>query len=330
MTTMSEPLHLASDGLAPASTDRILLVDDDPGAIQLLGRILGGVGQIRFATNGEDALALARAEAPDIVLLDAEMPGISGFQVCRAIKADPALSGVPVIFVTSHNDSASEMSGFELGAVDFIAKPVSPPLVKARVQTHLRMKKMSDDLRRLSITDGLTGLANRRRFDESLAAEWQRARRSGDPLTLLMIDVDHFKLYNDHYGHPAGDACLRSVAQALAEVCHRPADLIARYGGEEFALLLPQTDEYGAWHVARQALAGVDTRALPHAAAPGPECVSVSIGMTTLPSPSASKGCRLPQSPEALVRAADMALYSAKRQGRAQACFTALSAASVC
>ena len=180
-----------------------------PRTIQLLGRILSELGNLRFATSGEDALRLARESAPDLILLDAEMPGMSGFEVCEALKADPALADVPVIFVTSHSEPAFEVSGFELGAADFIAKPVSAPLVLARVKTQLRVKRMADELRRIATIDVLTGVANRRRFDESLEREWRRARRSGDPLALLMIDVDHFKLFNDRYGHPAGDACLR-------------------------------------------------------------------------------------------------------------------------
>lgn len=193
--------------------DNILLVDDDPRTIQILARILAQSGNLRFATNGQEALRLARESVPDLVLLDAEMPGLSGFQVCAAMKADPALSDVPVVFVTGHSDSTFEVAAFELGAVDFISKPVSAPLVLARVQTQLRVKRLTDELRRVATTDGLTGVANRRQFDDVLGREWLRARRAGDPMALLMIDVDHFKLYNDRYGHPAGDSCLRKVRQ---------------------------------------------------------------------------------------------------------------------
>src|SRR5450631_2127981 len=178
-------------------TDNILLVDDDPGTIQLLGHILSGTGTVRFATSGEDALRLARELVPDLMLLDAEMPGMSGFQVMAALKADPALADVPVIFVTSHCEAAFEVAGFEMGAADFIAKPVSAPLVLARVKTQLRVKRLSDELRRVAITDALTGVANRRRFDDALEREWSRARRCGEALALLMIDIDHFKRFND-------------------------------------------------------------------------------------------------------------------------------------
>ena len=260
-------------------TDSILLVDDDPATIQWLGRMLADVGTVRFASNGEDALRLARESAPDLILLDAEMPGMSGFQVCEALKADPALANVPVIFVTSHSDPAFEVSGFDAGAADFIAKPVSAPLVLARVKTQLRVKHMADELRRIATIDALTGVANRRRFDESLEREWHRARRSGAPLALLMIDVDHFKLFNDRYGHPAGDICLSAVAQALTGASLRPADLVARYGGEEFVVLLPQTPRCGAEHVARAALDAVEALVIAHDASLTAPHITVSVGV---------------------------------------------------
>jgi diguanylate cyclase (GGDEF)-like protein len=307
----------------------ILLVDDDPGSIQVMARIIADVGNLRFATNGADALRLAREFPPDLVLLDAEMPGMSGFDICRALKSDPALANVPVIFVTSHSEPAFEVSGFELGAADFIAKPVSAPLLLARVTTQLRVKRLSDELRRIATVDPLTGVANRGRFDDALEQERRRSRRSLEPLALLMIDVDHFKLFNDHYGHPAGDACLRSVAQALVGTSSRPADLVARYGGEEFAVLLPQTPRGGAEHVAQGVLTAVATLAIAHATSPTARHVTVSVGIGCYDEDSAawwpsSVGYRSAADPGTcsaidLVNAADRALYSAKNAGRAQA-----------
>ena len=310
--------------------DNILLVDDDPGTIQLLARILSDLGNLRFATSGEDALRLVRESAPDLMLLDAEMPGMSGFQVFDALKTEPALVDVPVIFVTSHSEAAFEVAGFEMGAADFIAKPVSAPLVLARVKTQLRVKRMADELRRTSTTDALTGVANRRRFDESLEREWLRARRAGAPLALLMIDVDHFKLFNDRYGHPAGDACLRSVAQALVGASLRPADLVARYGGEEFVVLLPQTPRGGAEHLAHGVLDAVETLGIAHEASLTARHVTVSVGVACYDDDSE---CWVPPAADArfaddlrarcasmdLLQAADKALYSAKNAGRAQA-----------
>ena len=309
--------------------DNILLVDDDPAAIQLMAHILSNVGSLRFATSGQDALRLARESAPDLVLLDTEMPGLSGFETCQALKADQALADVPVIFVTGHGEAAFEVSGFELGAADFIAKPVSPPLLLARVKTQLRVKRLSDELRRIATIDGLTGVANRRRFDELLEREWRRARRSGDPIALLMIDVDHFKLFNDRYGHPAGDACLRSVAHALVGASLRPADLVARYGGEEFCVLLPQTPRQGAGHVARAILDAVGTLEIAHDASSTARHITVSVGVGCYdgeskcwvhPSARSRVGDEAGalRSPGALVQAADLALYAAKHAGRAQ------------
>jgi diguanylate cyclase (GGDEF)-like protein len=311
-------------------SDSILLVDDDPGTIQLLSRILAGVGDLRFATSGMDALRLARSSVPDLMLLDAEMPGLSGYQVCEAFKADPLLADVAVIFVTSHDEARFQIAGFELGAVDFISKPVTAQLVLARVQAQLRVKRMADELRRIASVDFLTGVANRRRFDELLEQEWRRALRRGDPLGLLMIDVDHFKLFNDRYGHPAGDACLRSVAQALAGASARPADLVARYGGEEFTVLLPQTPRAGAEHVARCALQAVAALDIEHESSQTGQRVSVSVGVACFDDESAnwvpaSARSRLAEETRLrgayidLVRAADKAMYSAKHAGRARA-----------
>jgi diguanylate cyclase (GGDEF)-like protein len=310
--------------------DRILLVDDDPGTIQVLSRILTGLAEVRFATGGVDALRLARQQPPDVMLLDAEMRGMSGFQTCAAFKADPALADVAVIFVTRHNEPAFEVSGFELGAADFIAKPFTAQLVRARVKAQLRVKHMADELRRIATVDVLTGVANRRRFDAVLEQEWRRARRCGDPLSLLMIDVDHFKLFNDHHGHPAGDACLRTVAQAFVVASARPADMVARYGGEEFTILLPQTPRDGAEHVARCVLQAVFALDIAHVHSTLGPRVSVSVGVGCYDEASASwqsastdsrfaDDVGIRSTPMDLVRAADKAMYRAKHAGRARA-----------
>ena len=310
------------------SNGSILLVDDDPGAIQLLGGILAGLGSLRFARNGKDALRIARERPPDLILLDAEMPGISGFQVLEMLKAEPQLLDVPVIFITGHTEAGFEVSALDMGAVDFIAKPFRASLVLARVRTHLRMKRMADELRRAATTDGLTGVANRRRFDESLEREWQRAKRHADPISLLLVDVDHFKLYNDRYGHPQGDECLRHVANALLASCQRPADVVARYGGEEFMVLLPQTPRQGALHVGRRVLDAVFGLAIPHEDESAHR-ISVSIGISCHDDASPwwdepTRDC----SAEELILAADRALYCAKRAGRARAQFFDIAAAA--
>jgi diguanylate cyclase (GGDEF)-like protein len=325
-------LSTHQDSEKPSSGQhKLLLVDDDPMVIALLGKTLEGFGRLQFATSGADALRLAHTFVPDLILLDIEMPDIGGFEVCRALKANPLLADVPVIFITSHDAGEHEVTGLALGGVDFICKPLRPARVVARVQMHLRMKDMADALRRSAYLDGLTGIANRRHFDEQLGREWRRAERTASPMSLLMVDVDAFKKYNDHYGHPAGDKCLQRVAMTVLKAGHRPGDLAARFGGEEFALVLPQTDATGAEIVAMHLLEEVDALALPHAASPAHPFVSVSVGVTSfdarcegwLGQPADSRfGTLGDHRPVAdLLRAADQALYAAKQAGRRRAHF---------
>lgn len=310
-------------------TAKILLVDDDPVTVHLLQRILSGLGEIRSATNGVDALELARSVIPDVILLDGEMPGMSGHEVMAELKADPALTGIPIIFVTSHREEAFEVAGFAVGAADFIGKPVSPPLVVARVKAQLRFKAMADQLRQSAVTDALTGLANRRRFDEVLVLECRRSLRSGNPLALLMIDVDHFKLFNDRYGHPAGDSCLRAVGDLLAHSCPRATDLVARVGGEEFGIILPDTPSEGAAQVARRILQVLRARAISNEDAKPLGIVTVSVGVACHlhrvqdgPRNRSSRDPGLIHATEGLVASADRALYQAKRGGRNRAFYT--------
>jgi diguanylate cyclase (GGDEF)-like protein len=308
----------------------ILIVDDDPGLVQVMGQILSDVGSLRFATNGPDALRLARESAPDLILLDAEMPGMSGFQLFEALRLAPELASVPVIFITSHGESDFEVTALEMGAVDFIVKPFRASLVRARVRTQLRVQQMAAKLNRIALTDSLTGVANRRQFDELLEREWRRSRRGGDPLSLLLVDVDHFKLYNEVHGRPAGDACLQRVADTLAQLCRRPADFVARCGGDEMMVLLPQTDRNGAWFVSRAILDAIAALEIPHGKSPTHRNVTVSIGIGCYDELSA---CWVSHGPELrretsmhaacaaseLVLAADQALRLTKRVRRAQA-----------
>lgn len=307
---------------------RLLLVDDDPGTIQVLSNMLSAFSDQRFATNGVDALRLARAAPPDLVLLDAEMPGMSGFDVCRAIKADSLLCDVPVIFITSHSTPDFEVAAFKMGAADFISKPMQPEVVRARASTQLKVRHLTETLRRLASLDGLTGIANRRVFDDNLLTEWRRARRSRRPLSLLISDVDFFKHYNDHHGHQAGDQCLRRVAKALKTVSKRPTDLIARYGGEEFVMVLPDTDAAGAAVLAHALMAEMQRLAMPHGASPLGPHVTMSAGVSTFDVSSVNWAADGADSryevavpllrAEDLLRAADTALYAAKKAGRAQ------------
>lgn len=293
---------------------RILVVDDDRPVIELVDAIFGERCEVLFATNGEQALTLAGTAAPDVILLDVLLPGLDGFEVCARLKADPLTAEIPIIFVTGLGDTAAETRGLELGAMDYIAKPINPPVMRMRVDNQIELKRARDRLARLAVTDGLTGLANRRRFDEMLRLEHARHGRSGGYLTLVMIDLDHFKRYNDTYGHLRGDDCLRAVAGALERALLRPADLAARLGGEEFACILPETgppEEVAA--VAERIRQEVLRLALPHLASPTAPVVTISLGVATA-------RCQGDRSPLDLLEAADAELYRAKSLGRNCVC----------
>ncbi|WP_157269138.1 diguanylate cyclase domain-containing protein [Azohydromonas aeria] len=316
--------------MAQAPLQRLLLVDDDVQVIFQLKHILDGCAQIFFATSGEAALRQMRREPFDLVLLDAEMPGMSGLEVCAAMCSEAELQEIPVIFVTAHHGADEESRALDAGAMDFIPKPVNPAVARARVRTQLALKARTDALRRLSEVDSLTRIANRRAFDRALEQEWRRAMRSRAPLSLLLIDVDHFKRYNDAHGHFAGDACLAQVASALASTVQRTGDMAARYGGEEFALVLPCTDAMGARRVGEMVCERMRELAIPHGDSPVSPLVTLSVGAATVQvacaqHPSSGKSClqcgafqHCCDAPQSLVELADQALYAAKAAGRSQ------------
>jgi diguanylate cyclase (GGDEF)-like protein len=304
---------LLPDGIGEARLPRLLVVDDQPANIQALYQAFAADHQVLMATSGAQALALCASKQPDLVLLDVVMPDLDGHEVCRRLKADDATRDIPVIFVTAHSDESAETLGLEAGAVDFISKPINPRIVRARVKTHLTLKAQADVLRRWVYLDGLTGVSNRRCFDERLASEWARTRRNGNPLSVVLIDVDYFKRFNDRYGHQAGDDALRRVAACLAQGVRRPGDLLARYGGEEFIGLLPETPLEGALALAGQLREQVAALGIEHADSGLGGGLSISLGVSTRI--IGSEG-----SAETLVRAADAQLYQAKTQGRNRAC----------
>ncbi len=287
----------------------ILIIDDTPINIRVLSELLSDEYKVIFATNGQDCLAMARSERPDLILLDVMMPGMDGYEVCRRLKAEATTRDIPVIFVTALVSEADEARGLKAGAIDYITKPISPIIVKMRIRNHLELKRHRDLLADMAAIDGLTGIPNRRRFDEVLHMEWHRAQRTGKPLSLLMIDIDHFKRYNDSYGHLQGDDCLRDVARAFAELVHRGGDFVARYGGEEFVCVLAETDAQGAQIVAERLLAAVSDLNIPHETSPVAPRVTVSIGYCTASSVSG-------HSWEQLIDCADRNLYRAKQAGR--------------
>lgn len=298
---------------APTAKPRLLVVDDQPINIQVMYQIFAADHQVFMATGGAQALAFCRATPPDLVLLDIVMPGIDGFEVCTALKTDPNTRDIPVIFVTAHTDEVQETLGLELGAVDFIFKPVNPAVVRARVKTQLTLKFQTDLMRKLVFLDGLTGVFNRRYFDQQLSIEMARAVRARSPLSLVMIDVDFFKRFNDRYGHQAGDDCLRQIALTLRESLRRPADLVARYGGEEFVCILPDTAFADALAIARELEQSVRHKAIAHADSDAASVVTISLGV------AGYDGHAITQA-ESLLALADAQLYCAKNAGRARVC----------
>ena len=288
---------------------KLLVVDDQPLIIQVLYQTFAQDHQLFMATSGAQALDLCALHRPDLVLLDVMMPDMDGYEVCARLKADPATRDIPVIFVTAHNDEAAEARGLDVGAVDFISKPINPKIVRARVKTHVTLKAQSDLLRSWAYMDGLTGVHNRRYFDEQLTGEWGRAVRNKAALSIVMLDVDFFKRYNDRYGHQAGDDCLRRVASTIKHSLKRPADQVARYGGEEFVCLLPDTDLTGALQVAQLIGDQIFALQMAHADSSAAPVVTVSLGVCC--KPATTTGSAL-----ALLSQADAQLYAAKADGR--------------
>ena len=263
----------------------ILIVDDDPTVIRVLSNILAEFTPLRFATSGKTALQIARQATPDLVLLDIEMPGLNGFEVCKQFKADKSLATVPIIFLTSHEGADIQTAGLKLGAVDFITKPPYAGLVVARVRAHLRTQRLlSDTLRNAVTMDFVTGTANRLHFEKTLQQEWLRAERAAAPLTLLLLAILGFDAYRAVHSEEISENTLREVGTALRNtVGHRPADLLARYTGDTFALLLPETDSNGAALVARRAIEAVDALR-----------IAERSGATTYLALSAGIGCHKP------------------------------------
>lgn len=294
---------------------RLLVVDDQQINILTIYQIFHNDHEVFVATGGAQALDFCRTnDPPDLILLDIMMPDMDGLTVCQLLKAHPSTADIPIIFVTAQSTPDEETRALESGGVDFITKPVNPSVVRARVHTHLTLKAQSDLLRSQALIDGLTGVANRRCFDEALQTEWRRCQRNQLPLALLMMDIDHFKLYNDHYGHQAGDDCLRAVAAVLKAHLFRAHDLCARYGGEEFVCLLPECAAESASAKAEELRQAVANLGLPHQTSPTAAEVTISLGLAAVIPDECEQGA------EDLLKAADSALYLAKRGGRNQVC----------
>lgn len=321
---------------APPASPGILIVDDSEEVRSLACSILkeAGFTNVAGAASAREALTLlggGNGRPPfEMVLMGLGTSGTDGISATSRLKADERLRDIPVILVTPDREPGNLEAAFAAGAVDYVARPLNRAELVARVRSALRLKGEIDhrkareselaeakryleeankNLLKLASQDGLTGIANRRRFDEALAQEWRRAARDATPLGLVMADIDHFKSYNDIHGHPMGDTCLKRVAATLADTLARPADLVARYGGEEFALLLPGTDLAGTAAIAEKARAAVERLGIPHQGLSPCPGVTISAGAASLvPARGGSSA--------ALVAAADQALYQAKHAGR--------------
>jgi diguanylate cyclase (GGDEF)-like protein len=295
--------------------DSILIVDDAVDSLQALAGVLNSDYTVILAKNGEQALERLRETQPDMVLLDVLLPDINGFDLLQIIRETPFSADIPVLMITQLNQPEDEVKSLTLGATDFIQKPINPGIVRARVRNHMRVSKQLMIARQLAMLDGLTGLPNRRQFDQVLAMEFIRFRRNDRPLSLVMIDIDRFKLLNDAYGHSRGDEILRAVASKLAISTQRPGDLVARYGGEEFVAILPDTDQSGAITIAEGFRSGVAALGLPHPHAVVDDVVTISLGVATLTADDPELS-----TVEAFLKKADTRLYRAKEGGRNQVC----------
>jgi diguanylate cyclase (GGDEF)-like protein len=286
----------------------ILIVEDDPINAVVIENLLHGLYQTKTVDSGEEALRFCDIEPPDLILLDVMMDGISGLETCKTLKRNSKTQHIPIIFITSMHDQDDQNLCWEAGCVDFVAKPVNGVTLRNRIKAHLTLKLQTDLLRRMSFVDGLTGLYNRHLLEDVMVKLTSHVNRSKQPLSLMMIDVDWFKHYNDTYGHLEGDECLKSVAQEIKKSLQRPTDLAIRYGGEEFLCLLPDTDDQGVEHIAKLMLESVQNLGVEHKLSEF-EVVTISIGIHTVCS---SENASLV---DALAKA-DEALYAAKQLGR--------------
>jgi two-component system, cell cycle response regulator len=288
------------------ATATILIADD---SLVIRAVVRAGLEEEGYrvidAVDGLSALEQCRTEPPDVILLDIEMPGLDGYEVLAKLKSDPDVKNIPVVFLTSRNNNEDVVAGLRDGAHDYLKKPFEPAELLARVGAAVQVKKLQDELNLLSNTDALTGLCNRRHLDSELARRHSEARRHGEPLSVLLLDLDHFKHVNDTYGHPAGDTVLRVFADRLGNQL-RAGDIAGRWGGEEFLVILPRTGLDGALEVAERIRFA--TAESPVSAAEADISVTVSGGCAVGPGESA----------DAIVQLADACLYRAKLAGRNQ------------
>ena len=292
----------------------ILIADDEKTNLDILGGILSPMYNLVITRNGSRAFEIARDHKPDLILLDVLMPDMSGFEVISKLKESADTVKIPVIFVTGLASTEDEENGFFLGAVDYITKPFIRPIVKARVNTHIRIVDQMRTIEQTGLIDMLTKISNRRGFESRLNLEWSRAARERTPISILVMDIDRFKNYNDTYGHQQGDVALRAFADISSKSLMRAVDFAARWGGEEFVVLLPGTNTAGAAEIAERIRKNVEASVIP--TDDGEETrITVSIGInSTIPSKNAPV--------DEFIKKADQALYNAKETGRNKYCIS--------
>ena len=288
-------------------TPTILVIDDDRVLTRLFEGILNSVGKVMIANTGVAGLELARTEQPDLILLDVQMPGQDGFDIISELKTDPMVRHIPVIFITGEILPEIESHCLEAGGADYIAKPVNPRVLKARALTHLLIKQQSDMLADLTYRDALTDAINRAAFAEMLAVECDRAAWKNRAISLLLIDVDHFKAYNAIYGHIAGDDVLASIVMAISKIANRPGDIVARIAGDRFAVLLPETPATTAVEIAKRSCEAVRRLGVRNSGSATADVVTVTIGV------GSADGAT---TPAALLGSAEAQLRRGKTAGR--------------
>ena len=286
----------------------ILITDDEKFNLDILGNILSPLYNILIARSGARALELAKQNKPDLILLDVVMPEMSGFEVITKLNECESTVHIPVIFITGLTDPADEEHGFFLGAVDYIAKPFNKAIVKARVNTHIKIVDQMRTIERIGLIDPLTRVSNRRGFENRFNADWGRSVREQTPISFMIMDIDKFKVYNDTYGHHQGDVALRTFAETASNALNRSTDFFARWGGEEFVILLPNTDSIGAAGVAENVRRAIEDVDVPTEDGDITK-LTVSIGIHSI-TPEADT------SAADFMAKADQALYRAKELGR--------------
>ena len=290
----------------------VLIVDDEKLNIMALTQILSRDYNIYAAKNGKDALEVADEYLPDVILLDIVMPGMDGYEVLSKLKSSSRTKTIPVIFITGLSAVKDEEKGLALGAADYISKPFSSAVVKLRVHNQIKMLHYIETIIHLGMTDQLTDLPNRRSFEERMQLEWGRAMREKTKISLLIIDIDKFKYYNDTFGHQQGDVVLRTVAKIFVLEVKRSVDFVARLGGEEFVILLPNTDTEAAYKVAERVRKDIEETQIPLINGKTTN-ITISIGINTqIPTQNSSS--------ELFIEGADKALYAAKNSGRNRVC----------